>query len=136
MQFLNLARRLPAKKGLVGTLLALGTVAMVASVGALNGGKGLTASAYAPLSATFSGMLTSDWVMVIALAAVIALIWELAHGKGWGRVSIVLGVLAMALIGPAVATTLATATREPAPLVSKAATTPMVTAKTHVLVVG
>jgi len=116
MQVNNIARMTSGKKMLTSLALAGGASLLVIGVGALNGGKALAASSFSVLNTTFAQMLSSDWVMVIALVCIIALIWELMHGKGWSRTSVVLGVISMALIGPSFMGTVATATRAPAPL--------------------
>lgn len=96
------------------TMIVAFAVVMI-GIGALNG-SALTASAWDGLRTQLANMLTSTWVMVLALISLVASVWRLAHGGGYGMLSIVLGVLAVALIGPGFVTTIATASR-PVPAV-------------------
>ncbi|CAE6841976.1 hypothetical protein [Paraburkholderia aspalathi] len=93
-------------------VLAMG--AMLISVGALNGGTALAASAWDTLVSTIQSMLGSTLVMALVLLSLIVTIWQLAHGQGYRNLTVVLGILAVALIGPSLMTTVATATGVPA----------------------
>lgn len=92
-------------------VLAMG--AMLISVGALNGGTALGASAWDTLVSTIQSMLGSTLVMALVLLSLIVTIWQLAHGQGYRNLKVVLGILAVALIGPSLMTTVATATGVP-----------------------
>lgn len=92
-------------------VLAMG--AMLISVGALNGGTALGASAWDTLVTTIQSMLGSTLVMALVLLSLIVTIWQLAHGQGYRNLTVVLGILAVALIGPSLMTTVATATGVP-----------------------
>ncbi|ANB78030.1 MAG: hypothetical protein RXR20_06605 [Paraburkholderia sp.] len=92
-------------------VLAMG--AMLISVGALNGGTALGASAWDTLVSTIQSMLGSTLVMALVLLSLIVTIWQLAHGQGYRNLTVVLGILAVALIGPSLMTTVATATGVP-----------------------
>lgn len=92
-------------------VLAMG--AMLISVGALNGGTELGASAWDTLVSTIQSMLGSTLVMALVLLSLIVTIWQLAHGQGYRNLTVVLGILAVALIGPSLMTTVATATGVP-----------------------
>ena len=95
-------------------------LALVSTSGVLNGGTVPPTSPFSPLKTWLqSSFLGSDWVIMLGLVALIALVWGLAHGKGWGPASIVLGVIAVPIIGPNAIAALATATRDPLPLVQK-----------------
>jgi hypothetical protein len=94
------------------TVLAMG--AMLISVGALNGGTALTASAWDTLVQTLQGMLGSTLIMVLVLISLLVTIWQLAHGGGYRNLALVLGILAIGLIGPSFVQTIATATGVPA----------------------
>lgn len=101
------------------TAVALGA-GLLATTGALNGGTLPPASAFTPLKTWLqTNFLGSDWVLLMGFVALIALIWGLVHGKGWGAASIVLGLLTAALLGPTMVIAAATATRAPAPIVQQ-----------------
>lgn len=93
-------------------MLILCSVFLLSTMAALNGGTALTASVWDPLKTWLSGMLASTWVIVIVLVVLLACLWQLMHGRGYGMLSVVLGILAVALIGPGLVTTIATATGE------------------------
>ncbi|RNM03037.1 hypothetical protein [Ralstonia pseudosolanacearum] len=99
----------------VGPVLAICVVmgAMLISVGALNGGTALAASAWDSLKATIESMLSSTLVMALIMLVLIVTIWQLAHGQGYRNLVVVLGILAVALIGPSLVQTIATATGVP-----------------------
>jgi hypothetical protein len=111
-------------RGAVGTVIIGGGAALiglleVGTVGALNGGTVPPTSAFTPLKTWVqTNFLGSDWVLVIGFMALVVLVWGLMHGKGWGAASIVLGILAAALLGPNLVIAAATATREPVPAIS------------------
>lgn len=86
---------------------------MLISIGALNGGTALAASAWDTLVSTIQGMLGSTLVMAMVLLSLIVTIWQLAHGQGYRNLTVVLGILATALVGPSLMTTVATATGMP-----------------------
>lgn len=100
------------------TLVMAGAVlvmlGVLGSVGALNGGTALTASVWDGLKTTLSNMLTSTWVLALAFVALVASVWQIAHGRGYTMLSVVLGLLAVGIIGPTFVTSIATATRVPA----------------------
>jgi len=108
----------------IGTAIIAGAAALVGlmevgTVGALNGGTIPPASPFTPLKTWVqTNFLGSDWVLVIGFIALVTLVWGLMHGKGWGAASVVLGILAAALLGPNLVIAAATATREPLPVVS------------------
>jgi hypothetical protein len=96
-------------------VLILGTVGLLVMMAALNGGAAPTASVWDGLVTYLRGLLTSTWVLVLAFIALIAAVWQLAHGRGYGGVALILGILAIALLGPGLVTSVATSTR-PAPV--------------------
>ena len=97
---------------LLGCLLA-GTVGLVVSVAALNGGTALTASAFDGIVTTIKGMLSSTMVLSFAMIALFAAVWQITHGRGYGALGLVLGVLAVAIIGPTFMTSVSTTLRHP-----------------------
>ena len=97
------------------------TVVVLATVGALNGGVAVTTGVWDALLTTVRGLLTSTWVLALAFIALVASVWQIAHGRGYGALATVLGLLAVALIGPGMATSMATATHERVSLVQNAA---------------
>lgn len=99
--------------------VTIGTGLLV-TAGALAGGTLPPTSAFTPLKTWLqNNFLGSDWVLLIGFVALIALVWGLLHGKGWGGASIVLGVLTAALLGPQLVIAAATATRAPTPIVQQ-----------------
>lgn len=100
--------------------LAVGVACVLMSAGALNGGTALTAGVWDSLSTWMQGLLSSTWVLVLALSALVGAVWQLASGKGFASLGLVLGVLAVALIGPGVITTLSTSTMQPASITAPA----------------
>ena len=110
--FLKFTSTKSANTAVIG--LAVGVVCVLMSAGALNGGTALTSGVWDSLSTWMDGLLSSTWVLVLALAALIGAVWQLATGKGFASLGLVLGVLAVALIGPGVITTLSTSIAQPA----------------------
>jgi hypothetical protein len=103
--------------------MIIGSVALIASAAALNGGVALAASAFDGIATTIQGMLSSTMVITFALVALFAAIWQITHGKGYGMLAMVLGVLATAILGPNIVTSVATAER-PSAIVQNAASLP------------
>jgi fumarate reductase subunit D len=99
-------------------LMVLTMGAMLVSVGALNGGTALAASAWDTLQTTIQTMLGSTLVLALVLLSLIVTIWQLSHGQGYRNLTVVLGILATALIGPSLVQTVATATGTPAHVAS------------------
>jgi len=93
-------------------MLILCTVFLLSTIGALNGGVDLTASVWDALKIWLQSMLTSTWLLVLTLITLVVCVWRLAHGQGYGMLSVILGILAVALIGPGFVTAAATATGE------------------------
>jgi hypothetical protein len=83
-------------------------VAVLGSMAAMNNGTSLAANEFAPVVTWLRDMLASDLTMVLALVVLLAGIWQLAHGGGYKTVGVILGVLAIALVGPGVLTTMST----------------------------
>lgn len=107
----------PARSFRPVALMVLTMGAMLVSVGALNNGA-LATSAWDSLQLTIQSMLGSTLVMALVLLSLIVTIWQLAHGQGYRNLTVVLGILATALIGPSLVTTVATATGMPAHVAS------------------
>ncbi len=93
--------------------LIVGTVALLTSAGALNGGTALTTSGFDGIVSTVKGLLASTMVLSFALVALFASVWQITHGRGYGMLAMVLGVLAVAILGPTIVTSVATSTRNP-----------------------
>ena len=84
-------------------------IAIVGSVAAMNtGGTALTASAFDAVVTMLKNLLTSTWTLMLALVVLVAAVWQLAHGGGYKTVGLILGVLAIALVGPTFLTTIST----------------------------
>ena len=84
-------------------------IAVAGSVAAMNGTNGaLTTSAFDAVVTMLQGLLSSSWTMMLALIVLVAAVWQLAHGGGYKTVGLILGVLAIALVGPTFLTTIST----------------------------
>jgi len=99
--------------------LIIGTVALLTSVAALNGGNALSVSAFDGIVTTIKGMLASTMVLSFALVTLFASVWQITHGKGYGMLAMVLGVMAVAILGPTIVVSVATATRNPVVLTNQ-----------------
>ena len=108
IKFIQLNNQSSAAK-LAITMIAT-TAVVLATLGALNGGVAVTAGVWDTLQTTVRGLLTSSWVLALAFIALVAAVWQIAHGRGYGALATVLGLLAVALIGPGMATSIATST--------------------------
>lgn len=95
-----------------GAMLLLFIAISLLTVAALNGGTAVSASSWDTVVTYLKTMLTSTWVLVLGLIALVVCVWQLAHGQGYRSASFVLAIMAFALIGPGVVTAMATATGE------------------------
>jgi len=98
--------------------MILVTLGVVVTIAALNGGTALTTGDWDTVVTYLKGLLKSTWVMVLALVVLVIAVWQLAHGGGYKTVGLVLGVLAVALIGPGVLTALSTTTAAPGTVIA------------------
>ncbi len=100
------------KENLFGTLgLIAGAALLLATVGALNGGTALSTSVWDAFVTWEKSLLASSFVEAGALLVVVWGIWQAAHGKGFAFLSLTIGIIAVAVLGPTVITQMATATR-------------------------
>jgi hypothetical protein len=83
-------------------------VALLGCMAAMNGGTALTAGAFDAVVTTLRDMLSSSWTIMLALVVLVVAVWQLAHGGGYKTVGLILGVLAVALVGPGFLTTIST----------------------------
>lgn len=106
---LNLLNTLQARKfAAIGGLYVLAG-GLIATVGALNGGTALTSSVWDTLATTIkTTFLQSTFLQVLAFIAMVVAVWEITHGKGYGRLAVVLGLSAVALLGPGIFTSVST----------------------------
>lgn len=89
-------------------LAAAVPIMLLGCAAAMNGGTAVTASAFDTVVDTLKGMLSSSWTIMLALIVLLVAVWQLAHGGGYKTVGLVLGVLAVALVGPGFLTTIST----------------------------
>jgi hypothetical protein len=75
---------------------------------AMNGGTALAAGPFDVVVTTLRDILASSWTIMLALVVLVVAIWQLAHGGGYKTVGLILGVLAIALVGPGFLTTIST----------------------------
>lgn len=94
-------------------VMVLGALALgiLSATGALNGGTAVSTGTWDFL-VTFveNTILKSNWTIFGALCALTAAVWTLMFKGTYTYVPVVLGVLGLALIGPGLVTTAATAT--------------------------
>ena len=109
-------------------VLVVATTGLLVTIAALNGGVAPTASVWDGLKTYLADMLSSTWVVMLALIALVVAVWQIAHGRGYGHVGTILGILSVALLGPPLVTAAATATRNPDAVVVSASTAPVSTA--------
>lgn len=112
MQTKFLLPKMEISHWITALMLIMCTVFLLSTIGALNGGLDLTASVWDALRIWLQGMLTSTWLLVLTLITLVVCVWRLAHGQGYGMLSVILGILAVALIGPGFVTAAAKATGE------------------------
>lgn len=82
--------------------------AILMAMGAMNGGTALAAGPFDVVLTTLENVLSSTWTLMLAVLVLVVAVWQLAHGGGYKTVGIVLGVLALALVGPGFLTTVST----------------------------
>lgn len=99
-------------------ILLVGTAGLLVTIGALNGGAAPTASTWDGIKTYLTSLLGSTFVLVLAFMALVVCVWQIAHGRGYAHVATILGVLAVALLGPGIVNAAATATRSPGTLVA------------------
>jgi hypothetical protein len=95
---------------------ALAPLAVLGCMAAMNGGTALTASAFDSVVTTLQGILSSTWTIMLALVVLVVAVWQLAHGGGYKTVGVILGVLAIALVGPGFLATISTSMPDAAQL--------------------
>ena len=88
-------------------------VVLLATLGALNGGVAVTTGVWDDLVSTLKDLLTSSWVIALAFVALVAAVWQIAHGRGYTTLATILGLLAVALIGPDMSIAISTTTHSP-----------------------
>ena len=97
----------------MGALLMASVIVVLGALGALNGGTALTTGAWDTTVTYINSLLTSTWLFVLAFTVLVVAVWQLAHGGGYRNIGLILGVLAIALVGPGVVRSIATATATP-----------------------
>ncbi|UVW30537.1 hypothetical protein [Massilia sp. H6] len=92
-----------------GALVAVAApLAIAGCMAAMNGGTALAAGPFDVVVTTLRDILASSWTIMLALVVLVVAIWQLAHGGGYKTVGLILGVLAIALVGPGFLTTIST----------------------------
>ena len=92
-----------------GALVAVAApLAIAGCMAAMNGGTALAAGPFDVVVTTLRDILASSWTIMLALVVLVVAIWQLAHGGGYKTVGVILGVLAIALVGPGFLTTIST----------------------------
>jgi len=83
-------------------------VAVLSCMAAMNGGTALATGPFDVVVTTLQGILSSSWTIMLALVVLIVAVWQLAHGGGYKTIGVILGVLAIALVGPTLLTSIST----------------------------
>ena len=99
-----------AKSRRTQLLIVTAMTVMLMSIGALNGGSALGASAWDAFVTTIQTVLSSTFIMFLIMLSLLVTVWQLGHGGGYRNLTVVLGILVVGLIGPSLAQTVATAT--------------------------
>jgi len=87
---------------------AVAPIAILGCMAAMNGGTALATGPFDVVVTTLRDILASSWTIMLALVVLVVAIWQLAHGGGYKTVGVILGVLAIALVGPGFLTTIST----------------------------
>jgi len=91
-------------------LVVAGTpVALLGCAAAMNGGTALAAGPFDVVVTTLRDMLASSWTLALCFVLLVVCVWQLAHAGGYKYVGYILGLLAIALVGPSMLTTVSTA---------------------------
>jgi len=85
---------------------AVAPIAILGCMAAMNGGTALATGPFDVVVTTLRDILASSWTIMLALVVLVVAIWQLAHGGGYKTVGVILGVLAIALVGPGFLTTI------------------------------
>ena len=97
-------------KTVVKGAIAIGLpLALVGFVGTMNSGQALTNSSFDAVVTTLNGILSSTWTIMLAVIVLIVAVWQITHGAGYKTLGLIIAVLAVAIIGPSMITSLAKA---------------------------
>lgn len=113
--------------GAAGTLVAVAVpFALLGTMAAMNGATALTVGPFDSVVGVLTSLLSSTWTIMLALVVLVAAVWQLAHGGGYKSIGVILGVLAIALVGPTFLTTISTSmpTAAQQKLIAQAQTAP------------
>jgi hypothetical protein len=91
-----------------GLVVAAAPLALLGCMAAMNGGTALAAGPFDVVVTTLKDMLASSWTLALGFVLLIVCVWQLAHGGGYKYVGYILGLLAIALVGPSMLTTIST----------------------------
>jgi hypothetical protein len=105
---MGILKQLSSKKAGTFVIAVAAPLAILGCMAAMNGGTALTASAFDSVVTTLRNILSSTWTIMLALVVLVVAVWQLAHGGGYKTVGVILGVLAIALVGPGFLTTIST----------------------------
>jgi hypothetical protein len=105
---MGILKQFSSKKAGTIALAIAAPLAILGCMAAMNGGTALTASAFDSVVTTLRNILSSTWTIMLALVVLVVAVWQLAHGGGYKTVGVILGVLAIALVGPGFLTTIST----------------------------
>lgn len=84
-------------------------VALLGCAAAMNGGTALATGPFDVVVTTLRDMLASSWTLALCFVLLVVCVWQLAHAGGYKYVGYILGLLAIALVGPSMLTTVSTA---------------------------
>ena len=101
----------PAKKDTSVIYIAMAAMTLIATIGALNGGTALAAGVWDSLVTVIKNLLSSTFILGLSFIVLLIVVWQLSHGRGYGQAGLILGIFAVALIGPGFVTTMSTTVR-------------------------
>jgi hypothetical protein len=87
---------------------AVAPLAILGCMAAMNGGTALATGPFDVLVTTLRDLLQSSWTLALGFVVLVVCVWQLAHGGGYKYVGYILGLLAVALVGPGMLTTIST----------------------------
>lgn len=87
---------------------AAAPLALLGCAAAMNGGTALATGPFDVVVTTLKDLLASSWTLALACVLLVVCVWQLAHGGGYKYVGFILGLLAIALVGPGMVTSIST----------------------------
>jgi hypothetical protein len=105
MKLLNKSSMQRASNVLVA---AAAPLAILGCMAAMNGGTALGTGPFDVIVTTLRDLLQSSWTLALGFVLLVVCVWQLAHGGGYKYIGFILGLFAVALVGPGFLTTIST----------------------------